>query len=73
MAYSQTDLESVQAALLKLATGQRVVSVSINGKTIEYSRVDLDKLESLRNKIVSEINRISKKPSCMLVKTSKGL
>jgi hypothetical protein len=73
MAYSQADLENVQAALLKLATGKRVVSVTMEGKTIEYSRADLDKLESLRNNIASEINRISKKSSCMLVKTSKGL
>jgi len=73
MAYSQTDLESVQAALLKLATGERVVSVTMEGKTIEYSRADLDKLESLRNNIVSEIKQSSNKPSCILTKTSKGL
>ena len=73
MAYSQADLASIQTALLKLATGQRVVSVSIDGKTIEYSRTDLDKLESLRNNIVSEINQTAKNPSCILIKTSKGL
>lgn len=73
MAYSSTDLESVQTAVLKLATGERVVSVSIEGKTIEYSRPDLGKLETLRNNIISEINRTSKKSSCILTKTSKGL
>ena len=73
MAYSQADLASVQTALLKLATGERVVSVSIDGKTIEYSRTDLDKLESLRNNIVSEINQTAKNSSCILIKTSKGL
>ena len=73
MAYTSSDLASVQAALLALASGTRVVSASISDKTIEYSRTDLSKLESLRNNIIAEINSLSGRSNCILIKTSKGL
>ena len=71
MAYTSTNLVAVQTALLALATGDRVVSVSMEGQTIEYGRADITKLEALRSSIIAEINRTS--TNCIVIKTSKGL
>jgi hypothetical protein len=71
MAYSSTDLANVQTAIIGLATGTRVVSVTLADKTIEYSRTDIGMLEELRRTIKSELN--SSNVNCMFIKTSKGL
>jgi len=47
MSYTSTDLTSVEAAIVTLATGERQVRVTINNKTIEYGQADLSKLEHL--------------------------
>jgi len=71
MAYSSTDLSNVQSAIVALATGTRVVTVSLGDKSVEYSKVDLSKLEELRKNIYSELH--SSSVNCILIKTSKGL
>lgn len=71
MAYSSSDLSSVQSAIIALAAGTRVASVSLGGKTIEYHRADINKLEMLRNNIMSEL--AGSTTNCILIKTSKGL
>lgn len=47
MAFSSTDLSNVESAIVALATGARIVQVSIAGKQIMYQQVDLDKLQAL--------------------------
>lgn len=55
MAYTSTDLDDIIAAIVALAKGTRVVSVQIDGKTIQFSQVDLPALRSLRSEIESEL------------------
>jgi len=71
MAYTSADLASVQAAIVALATGDRIASVSLGGKTIEYSPAGLAKLEILRSNIKAELAGSS--TNCILIKTNKGL
>ena len=55
MAFTSTDLANVESAIIALARGTRVVSVDVNGKSINYGQADISKLESLRETIKSDI------------------
>ena len=72
MAYTKTDLESVESAILKLATGERVVSVSISGTRIDYGQADLPQLRVLRSEIESSLSSGSGGRT-LIISTSKGL
>ncbi len=69
--YTQTDLESVQNAIIELAQGARVVKFITQGKTTEYSETDLASLKKLRDEISREL-RVSSK-SFIRTRTRKGL
>jgi len=55
MAFTSTDLSNIEAAIVALATGEREVRVTLNGKTIEDAEADLDKLMSLKTVISASI------------------
>ena len=74
MAYTQDDLTSVQAAVIGLATGKRVVKVMLtSGKTIEYDTAGLKELKQLRAEIQAELNAGTGKRRFFRTVTSKGL
>jgi hypothetical protein len=73
MSYTSTDLTSVEAAIVALATGERHVRVTINNKTIEYAQTDMAKLEHLRGVMQAEIaNAAGTGNRSRYVQTSKG-
>jgi len=51
MAYTSTDLASIEAAIIKFATGASVVQVSIGDKLIRYAESDLPTLIKLKSDI----------------------
>ena len=73
MAYSAADLAAIEAAILELAKGERVVSVTIDGRTVQYQQADLEKLAALRNQMQSESQAAAGRPRFVLTSTSKGL
>jgi len=74
MAYTQDDLSAVQAAVIALATGKRVVRVMLSsGKTIEYDTTGLKDLKLLRAEIQAELNAAAGKRRFFRTVTSKGL
>jgi len=73
MAYTSTDLANVQAAVTALATGTRKVSVSLNGKTVQYGQVQLPELMTLRDQIQAEVSAADGRRRFVLISTSKGL
>ena len=73
MAYSAADLAAVEAAILQLAKGERVVSVTIDGRTVQYQQADVEKLTALRNQMQSESQAAAGRPRFVLTSTSKGL
>lgn len=55
MAFTSIDLSNIEAAIVALATGTRVVQVAIGDKSIRYTEAELDKLQSLRSLIQQEL------------------
>ena len=73
MSYTENDLESIKTAILALATGERVVKVSLGEKLIEYGAAQLKDLRALRAEIESDLETQSGKSRVFLTQTSKGL
>jgi len=72
--YTNDDLTAVQAAIIDLATGKRVVKVMLSsGKTIEYDTAGLNGLKTLRAEIQSELNSAAGTRKFFRTVTSKGL
>ena len=73
MAYTSEDLSSIEEGLLKLARGERVVSVTIGDKTVRYSEADISQLRSLRNEIKAELQSSEGRRHIILLGISKRL
>lgn len=73
MAWSQSDLDQVRAAVLALATGSRVVTISYAGppaRSVTYGIVDLAALRALLAEMTRELNTGA---TYRLASTRKGL
>lgn len=55
MAYTQADLTNVERAIVDLATGKTAVKFVVDGDVVEYQRIDLPQLRSLRNEIAGDL------------------
>lgn len=74
MAYTAAELAKVQTAIVSLAEGTRVVSVSVQGKTIQYGPADIKSLQILRDAMQAEISSASTATRrYVLTSTEKGL
>ena len=73
MSYTDADLAAVQAAILALATGTRVISMTIGGKTIQYGPAQINELKALRDEVKNEVESAAGRPKYVLTSTSKGL
>ncbi len=70
--YTREDLENVKAAVMALATGERVVKYSFKGRTMEKGQADLPQLRTLLSEIQSDL-KTSQGGRTILISTSKGL
>ena len=73
MAYTQSDLDSDKAAIVALATGQRIVMVTIDGMTVQKALADLNDLRALRVEMERSLRTSTGRPSFYLTRTSNGL
>jgi len=73
MAFSTIDQAAVEQAVRDLATGQRIVRITVNGKTTEYGQADLAALRGLLTDINQEVAAAEPGPSYILTRTAKGL
>lgn len=73
MAYTQVDLDSVTAAIIALARGERVVSVTAGSRTVQYAQADMDRLRALQAEMKAEIGAMAGRQRFVLTSTSKGL
>jgi len=73
MAWTTTDRDNVKAAIMALATGARVVSVSFpDGKAIQYHQADLAKLQELLTMIETSIPAATRPKQFHAYHRSKG-
>lgn len=72
MAYTAEDLQRVRQAILALASGERVTSVTRDGRTVQYAVADLDKLRALESEIVGALGP-ARRSRTRLTVTTKGL
>ena len=75
MAYTQANLDAVRAARVSLATNARVVSVSMNGRTVTYAAADDDKLQQLERDISNALAEATTtgRTRQVLISTVRGL
>jgi len=71
--YTQTNLEEIEIAILSLAQGRRVVSISMNGRTVAYGPTDIASLKSLRKEIKTDLAKKRGRKKYALLTSSKGL
>lgn len=55
MAFTQTDLDNIDTAIVALATGTRVGSVTIGDHLIKYADTTLDAMRSLRQIVKADV------------------
>lgn len=75
MAYTADDLANVRQAIVELARGQRVTSITHNGRTVQYAQSDIDALRDLSREIAIELKQTAgrRRTRTRYVTTSKGL
>lgn len=73
--YTQQDLQSIEKALLQLALGEKVVSISrstaTGSQTITFNQTQVADLERLRAQIKRHLGQ--SRSDIIKVRTSKGL
>lgn len=76
-AYTSADLARVKQAIVDLASGARVTSVTHNGRTVQYAAADIDKLRALERDIAADVALHDpsrrRRSRTRLTRTSKGL
>jgi hypothetical protein len=50
-----SDLAAIDAAILALATGQRVAEVRIDGQVVRYHDINLPQLRQLRDEVARQL------------------
>ncbi|WP_422101990.1 gpW family head-tail joining protein [Vreelandella sp.] len=75
MAYTPEQLAEVRQAIVDLGLGKRVVSVTQNGRTVQFAQTDIDKLKALAREIAEALpnSTLRRRTRTRSVMTSKGL
>jgi len=76
MAYTTEQLAEVRQAIVDLGLGKRVVSITYQGRTVQYAATDLTKLRALERTIAADLasQSATRRPSrTRQTITSKGL
>ncbi|MBR9923665.1 MAG: phage tail protein [Gammaproteobacteria bacterium] len=74
MAYTPEQLAEVRQAIVDLGLGKRVVSVTHNGRTVQFAQTDIDKLRDLERTIAATLIPANKRRTrSRIVMTSKSL
>ncbi|MFI0472960.1 gpW family head-tail joining protein [Halomonas sp. HMF6819] len=74
MAYTPDQLAEVRQAIVALSTGQRVVSITQNGRTVQFAQANLGDLKAFEREMARAVAADRRRRSrTRLVTTNKGL
>ena len=73
MAFTAADLANFEAALVALATGKAVVSVTIGDKSISYGQRQINDVRALRDEAKTDVDIAAGRAKYVLTSTDKGL
>lgn len=74
MAYTPEQLAEVRQAIIALSTGQRVVSITKDGRKVDFAQANLGDLRELERTMASNLAALTRRRSrTRLVMTGKGL
>lgn len=73
MAYTAEQLAQVRQAIIELSTGARVVSVTHNGRTVQYGASKLADLRALERAMQDSLATDGRRRRTRFATTSKGL
>jgi len=59
MAYTQTDLDSIDQAIKDFALGNRIGQITVGTDTVRYADVTLDQLQTLRRIVAASVSPVS--------------
>lgn len=71
MAYTKADIENLERARVRLAMGEKAVSVTIGDKTISYNQSQDKEIRDLIYEIQGQLEATQKR--YVLTRTDKGL
>lgn len=75
--YTAEQLAEIRQAIMNLATGARVASVTKNGRTVQYSSVDLPELREIEREMAADVAfadpQRKRRSRTRMTMTSKGL
>ena len=70
---TEADLESLDAAILALARGERVAEARIEGQWVRYADIDLPQLRALRADVAARVAGTRGARISYATQTGKGL
>ncbi len=66
-------LASVDEAIAKLMSGERVIRISHGDRMAEYGQAKLWDLQDYKSSLIAEINALNSRPRHFRISTSKGV
>lgn len=63
MAFSASDLDAIDRAIVALGTGTQVTEVQIDGRRVQYSAAQLGDLMKLRSFIAGQVATVTADPA----------
>ena len=66
-------LATVDEAIAKLMSGERVIRISSGDRMAEYGQAKLGDLQDYKSSLIAEINTLNSRPQHFRISTSKGV
>lgn len=72
-AWTNDDLQAVKTAIIDLIQGKRRTTISVAGRSVSYTQVNLKELREMRDEIAASLVRASGKSRSIRIRGGKDL